>query len=166
MLTFSLLPCCFGTCYFGTCCFGKSSSWGLLGLACGSVWLQAILVAWPDSLAFWWSGFEQPQLCSVHVDMIPLTIKSRPFGITSYLLLHCRLVLIHKKWHSFLLISMFHTIINMWYFIKKMNVLQLTSLFKGIKITGCPAVREKSGKFHTRQKSGNCQGILLWVREN
>ena len=31
---------------------------------------------------------------------------------------------------------------------------------------GYPAVREKSGKFQTRQKSGNCQGILLWVREN
>ena len=32
--------------------------------------------------------------------------------------------------------------------------------------SGCPAVREKSGKFHTRQKSGNCQGILLWIGEN
>ena len=32
--------------------------------------------------------------------------------------------------------------------------------------SGCPAVREKSGKFHTRQKAGNCRGILLWVREN
>ena len=33
-------------------------------------------------------------------------------------------------------------------------------------ISGCPVVRENSGKSHTRQKSGNCQGILLGVREN
>ena len=32
-------------------------------------------------------------------------------------------------------------------------------------ITGCPAVREKSGKFQTWQKSGKSQGILLKVRE-
>ena len=31
--------------------------------------------------------------------------------------------------------------------------------------TGCPAVREKSGKFQTWQKSGKSQGILLKVRE-
>ena len=30
---------------------------------------------------------------------------------------------------------------------------------------GCPAVREKSGKFQTWQKSGKSQGILLKVRE-
>ena len=33
-------------------------------------------------------------------------------------------------------------------------------------ISGCPAVREKSGKFQTLQKSGKSQGILLKVREN
>ena len=31
--------------------------------------------------------------------------------------------------------------------------------------SGCPAVREKSGKFQTWQKSGKSQGILLKVRE-
>ena len=31
--------------------------------------------------------------------------------------------------------------------------------------TGCPAVREKSGKFQTWQKSGKSQGILLKARE-
>ena len=31
--------------------------------------------------------------------------------------------------------------------------------------TRCPAVREKSGKFQTWQKSGKSQGILLRVRE-
>ena len=30
---------------------------------------------------------------------------------------------------------------------------------------GCPAVREKSGKFQTWQKSGKSQGILLKVSE-
>ena len=32
-------------------------------------------------------------------------------------------------------------------------------------LAGCPAVREKSGKFQTWQKSGKSQGILLKVRE-
>ena len=31
--------------------------------------------------------------------------------------------------------------------------------------TGCPVVREKSGKFQTWQKSGKSQGILLKVKE-
>ena len=35
----------------------------------------------------------------------------------------------------------------------------------GIIHSGCPAVREKSGKFQTWQKSGKSQGILLMVRE-
>ena len=32
-------------------------------------------------------------------------------------------------------------------------------------VSGCPVVREKSGKFQTWQKSGKSQGILLKVRE-
>ena len=35
----------------------------------------------------------------------------------------------------------------------------------GVLLSGCPAVREKSGKFQTWQKSGKSQGILLKVRE-
>ena len=34
-----------------------------------------------------------------------------------------------------------------------------------MSLSGCPAVREKSGKFQTWQKSGKSQGILLKVRE-
>ena len=34
-----------------------------------------------------------------------------------------------------------------------------------VTLTGCLAVREKSGKFQTWQKSGKSQGILLKVRE-
>ena len=38
-------------------------------------------------------------------------------------------------------------------------------IMKIFVMTGCPAVREKSGKFQTWQKSGKSQGILLKVRE-
>ena len=37
--------------------------------------------------------------------------------------------------------------------------------FSNTPLAGCPAVREKSGKFQTCQKSGKSQGILLKVRE-
>ena len=37
--------------------------------------------------------------------------------------------------------------------------------YRQVRLAGCPAVREKSGKFQTWQKSGKSQGILLKVRE-
>ena len=33
-------------------------------------------------------------------------------------------------------------------------------------IDNYPVFSEKSGEFYARQISGNCKGILLWVREN